>query len=124
MGIRAHEKSEIILDTGVVAYHSLRTMKLDQLLKTTPESLAKEQHDALKAHVLATLDEFRARIDAENYKGAEMLTYNSPAGDGWGSDDTCINFSYDGTNDTADLGAVLERLKALKELSSMKKGKS
>jgi hypothetical protein len=101
-------------------------MKLDQLLRTTPETLAKEQHDALKAHALSVLSDFSKRISEENYKGARMLTYTSPAGDCMGSDDTCIDFSYTETHDTSDLGDLLDKLEALKEMFNpkTKKGKA
>ena len=75
-------------------------MNLNELLKTTPESLARTQINALKEHVLNILEEFHVAIKEERFDDAKKMTFESPSGDAYGRDDTCINFSWEGKQDS------------------------
>lgn len=94
-------------------------MKIDlnKLMETTPQELAKVQHDALKQHVLAVLDNIRSLIQKENYtfildENREVILY-SPSGDGYGQHNHFINFGYQKDN-PLDIKEVVSQLNSLK----------
>jgi hypothetical protein len=95
-------------------------MNLEQLLKTTPETLAVEQHDALKAHVINVLESTLKAVKDEYYSAIQELTIDSPAGDGYGCDNNFINFGYE-DNKPLDICEVMERLIELKKIAKKKK---
>jgi hypothetical protein len=90
-------------------------MKLEQLLKTTPETLALEQHAALKAHVITVLKSTTKAVEGEHYIAVQKSTINSPAGDGYGCDNNFINFGYD-EKEPLDIYQLMERLIELKKI--------
>jgi hypothetical protein len=94
-------------------------MKLEQLLNTTPESLAHEQHAALKAHVIEKLETVLKAIKDENYKDIDKLISYSPAGDCMGGENHFIDFSFT-HKQPLDIAEVTERLVALKKISNRK----
>jgi uncharacterized protein (UPF0297 family) len=94
-------------------------MKLEQLLKTTPETLAIEQHDALKAHVINVLESTLQAVRDEYYNAIQKMTMDSPAGDGMGCDNNFINFGYE-DNKPLDIYEVMERLIELKKIAKKK----
>ena len=95
-------------------------MKLEQLLKTTPETLAVEQHDALKAHVITVLESTLQAVKDEYYIAIQELTIDSPAGDGMGYDNHSINFGYN-EKEPLDICDVMGRLIELKKIAKKKK---
>jgi hypothetical protein len=95
-------------------------MNLEQLLKTTPETLAVEQHDALKAHVINVLESTLKAVKDEYYSAIQELTIDSPAGDGYCCDNNFINFGYE-DNKPLDICEVMERLIELKKIAKKKK---
>jgi hypothetical protein len=95
-------------------------MKLEQLLKTTPETLAVEQHDALKAHVINVLELTLKAVKDEYYTAVNNFAQFSPAGDGMGCDNYFINFGYE-DNKPLDICDVMERLIELKKIAKKKK---
>lgn len=88
--------------------------ELDQLLATSPEDLAKLQHDELQNHTLNVLRTMSDYIKAGDYQAAEDMTFHSPAGDEMGCDNDCIQFTYDPEQDM-DILDVVERLGTLQE---------
>jgi len=96
-------------------------MKLEQLLKTTPETLAIEQHAALKAHVIKTLNTVLEAIENDAaYSVVEKLTSFSPAGDCMGVDNSFINFGFS-EKEPLDIMEVVGRLEELRTISKKKK---
>lgn len=95
-------------------------MKLNQLLQTTPETLAVEQHAALKEHVIKVLESTLNAVRDEYYKGIVELTIGSPAGDNYGVDISFINFGYE-DDMPLDICDVMERLIELKKIAKNKK---
>lgn len=96
-------------------------MKLEQLLKTTPETLAMEQYAALKEHVIKTLKKVLEAIENDTpYLDVEKLTSYSPAGDGMGLDNSFINFGFS-ENEPLDIMEVVDRLAELRTISKKKK---
>jgi hypothetical protein len=94
-------------------------MKLEQLLKTTPETLAVEQHAALKEHVIKVLESTLQAVKDEYYSAIQELTIDSPAGDGYGCNNNFINFGYN-EKDPLDICDVMERLIELKKIAKKK----
>jgi hypothetical protein len=95
-------------------------MKLEQLLKTTPETLAVEQHDALKAHVITVLESTLRAVKDEYYTAVNNFAQFSPAGDCMGCDNHFINFGYN-DKEPLDICDVMERLIELKKIAKKKK---
>ena len=96
-------------------------MKLEQLLKTTPETLAMEQYAALKEHVIKNLKTVLEAIeDDASYSVVEDLTSYSPAGDCMGLDNSFINFGFS-EKEPLDIMEVVGRLEELRTISKKKK---
>lgn len=87
--------------------------ELKNIMSITIENLAKTQHDALKRHVINVLDTVKKCIEKEQYDQIEDLTFESPAGDGWGLDNQVIDFSYkdDENMDITEVAWLLNNLK-------------
>jgi len=96
-------------------------MNLKKLLETKPETLAEEQHDALKEHVIIVLDKVMTAIKSENYDAVEAMTSSSPAGDGYGADNSFIEFEWEPTADGVDIADVAGTLRGLKSMSKKEK---
>ena len=60
-----------------------------------PRTLAREKYDTYKKYIAAKLDEVKEKVLEEKYDEIEKLTFFSPAGDGWGSDNNFIDFGFD-----------------------------
>lgn len=96
-------------------------MKLEQLLKTTPETLAMEQYAALKEHVIKTLNTvLKAIEDDAAYTVIEEMTSYSPSGDCMGLDNSFINFGFS-EKEPLDIMEVVGRLEELRTISKKKK---
>lgn len=96
----------------------IKGLSLNKLMEIDVETLKQAQHDALKGFVLSKLDEVKRLIEEERYEDVKLLTYNSPAGDGYGTDKDFIDFSYDedikNRNYGTDILEITEKLKGLK----------
>jgi len=90
-------------------------MKLDKLLDTTPEQLAKLQFDELKREAVETLRNVAELLDNEKFKEIEKMIEYSPAGDGMGCDNQYITFNHIHKS-MDDIGDVLNKLVELKKL--------
>jgi len=91
---------------------------LHDFMVATPQSLAKQQHDLLLAHTLSVLDRARDAIKCGKYDDVD--TFYSGSGDGYGSDNDCLQFSYtEGEN--KDILMTLNKLKELHDIAYPKK---
>jgi hypothetical protein len=103
-------------------------MELSELLDTSPETLAIAQKKALSAHVCARLSQIMDAIHQGRYDEVRKLTFESPAGDGMGSDNTCIDFApaqitkHGAYPDVWDIGVVLAKLQQLDEVIKASQG--
>lgn len=97
---------------------STRSVPLESLLETTPQSLAKLQHDELKKHAIAVLLRVADLIGDEKYDEVDSHTFYSPSGDGYGMDNNCIDFKVG--EDHKDILDIVEKLRTLKALSEIK----
>jgi homospermidine synthase len=68
---------------------------IQEIMSVSVNNLAEKQYEAYKSHVLTVLAEVAGFIKQDRYKDVEGRTFFSPAGDGYGSDNHCINFSWD-----------------------------
>lgn len=86
---------------------------LDDLLNIDIESLADAQYNALKKHVINKLNLIIELLEKDDLQGVANLLKFSADGDGWGSENYFIDFSY---NDryNRDLGDILEQMARLK----------
>lgn len=92
-------------------------MHLQELMSTQPEELAEKQHKHLKDHVIGTLKKAVMLIEDENYSEIDNMLFHSPAGDGYGFDNDCIDFRISGVSEPMDIGEVTDWLKKLKDKS-------
>lgn len=90
-------------------------MNLKEIMQTNPKTLAELQHRELKKHTLQILSIITDLIESENYNEIENYLFESPAGDGYGMDSSCIDFNY-GVNDIGmDIEEIVGRLQVLKK---------
>ena len=95
--------------------------KLQEIMekKYNPRDLAKQQHDALKQHILDTLDTIKNQVAVGNYEAViREHTFQSPSGDYTGMDSTVIDFGYDENN--MDIYEVLNHLAFLQNYANGK----
>lgn len=90
---------------------------IDQL-KLTPESLAKVQLDALKAHAVGILNTVSKFIQSEEWDKINSMLKKSPAGDGTGMDNCFIDFKFSGVDSGDDIYELTSKLKHLKSKAS------
>jgi hypothetical protein len=95
-------------------------MDLKTIMNTTPEALAKLQYKELKSFVLERLNEIVQLIKDDKYEKLDEFLFNSPAGDGYGMDNMCINFSYDALENRVDISEIVEKLTYLKSIMNRK----
>lgn len=61
----------------------------------SPKDIAKKKYEAYRKYVLQVLDNVKQEIERESFSNIEKHLFESPAGDGYGLDNHCIDF---GTN--------------------------
>lgn len=91
-------------------------MDLKKLLKITPETLAKEQHDALRDACIDRLESIIKLLRSGEYDKVNGMLGFSPAGDGHGTDNHYIDFEDllpDADQNGVDISTVLSKLKRL-----------
>ena len=81
-------------------------------MEYNPREIARKQYNTYKEYVVNHLKEIADAIDEGNYEDVlNEDTFRSPAGDGYGMDNTVINFSFD--NKPVDIEKALNRLSFL-----------
>lgn len=95
-------------------------MNLEELMKTTPETLANEQYSALSEHVRKVLRKIDQIVEYGTYKEMDALLFYSPSGDCMGSDNQCINFGYKKEKGSClDIAEVVGELIRLQKLAGL-----
>ncbi len=89
---------------------------LNKIMSLTVNNLAKEQHEALKKHVIKILHGVINDISHERYEDHSIPIGRSPAGDDHGIDNDFIDFSYN-FEDSIDISEALETLQHLKNVA-------
>lgn len=93
-------------------------MKIDDILKMKPETLAATQYEALKKHAITILKEVISDLSKDNLDGVMAQLSFSGAGDDMGDDNSYITFGGILGHEEADMSDVLERLGELQLLMS------
>jgi hypothetical protein len=92
-------------------------MDISELLATTPETLAEKQLAALRKAVVSRLAKLCEHISNGNWQAATELCAASPAGDGHGCDNLCVDFTAVlgpcNSGCPRDIGDVLGRMEQL-----------
>lgn len=91
-------------------------MKIDDILRMTPETLAKTQHASLTEHVVNILESVLENVKLGRWDEIENQTCFSAAGDGMGDDNQFISFGSIFGKDHADIADVTERLIELEKI--------
>lgn len=86
-------------------------------METKPETLARKQLDALKEYSVNILQNIQDLINAERFNEIDNFTFSSPAGDCMGSDNDCINFSFE-KGEYLDIKEMCEKMKHIKQLTN------
>lgn len=90
-------------------------MEIQEILKLTPEQLATTQLKELKLHVVTRLQKIIQNINNDQYDEVLSMTFESPAGDDMGMDNTCIDMAI--SDKLTDIGNVIDRMKELKGMT-------
>jgi hypothetical protein len=92
-------------------------MDITSLLKVNTRTLAQTQHEELRAHTITKLERVIEKLRSGLYDDVLAMCFNSPAGDGMGSDDLCLSFRevFDRDYDGVALGNVVEKLIELRK---------
>lgn len=86
---------------------------INEIMSLTVENLAERQLKALQRHALEVLKQVEEGIKECRF---DMFpSFESLAGDGYGEDNTCINFSYR-ENGCMDIFELLQELQKLEEV--------
>ena len=90
-------------------------MDIKELLNTRPEQLAEKQFVALKGYSIGMLKSVVKLLETEQFDEARKYLAESPAGDGYGLDNSYIDFNFIG-NGGDDISEVIDKLEQLKSL--------
>lgn len=94
-------------------------MDLKTLMETSPEDLAELQYNELKNHTIGILEQVKKQLYDDDFEQVKNNLVYSPAGDGYGSDNYFIDFSYSpqkGTNYSLDLMDIIDQLIRLNDI--------
>lgn len=90
---------------------------LQKIMGLSVQNLAKEQHTALKEHVIDTLKAVLKTIQDEKYEDIDNYLGYSGSGDDHGQENHYIDFSYD-PEESWDISQVVYELTKLKQAFS------
>lgn len=94
-------------------------MELNDILNLDIENLSNKQYDALKRHTIQKLEEVIGYLKLDDLQGVYNMLQFSPDGDGWGSENYFIDFSY--KEDSMDLNDILEIMAKLRNIEIKRK---
>jgi hypothetical protein len=86
---------------------------IQKIMGLSVQNLAKEQHTALKGHVVKVIKSVLKIIEDEKYEEVGNFLADSPSGDGYGCDNSYVDFSYE-KNTCLDIEEVVAKLISLK----------
>lgn len=91
--------------------------RLSDLMGANPNTIYKKQHAEFKKHVEGILAVALQDVQRGLYDLPHVETFESPAGDGMGMDNVCINFHYDleSPKNTMDIFEAMQLLKDLRD---------
>ena len=86
-------------------------MNINELLRTTPQTLADEQYKALLQDTLTVLDDLKSALNRRDWTAIDNMIDFSGSGDGYGNDNHFIAFAC---------GDILETVEKLQELDKIR----
>lgn len=88
------------------------------ILDVDINNLKQAKYKAMKEHIIGVLDKVKDLVEKGDYDGLDDVTFISTAGDGWGDENSCINFAWrDGKYmDIAEATHILMELDADKDI--------
>ncbi len=92
--------------------------KVVNLMSINADNLKEKQFNVLKEHGISLLRNIIGLINENKFEEIERYTFYSPAGDGMGSDNNCINFDYTDDQDGMDISSYVDLLISLKPKKS------
>lgn len=84
-----------------------------QLLEINADNLKQRQFEALKQHGIDLLLHIVDLLRKNDFEGIRKFTFYSPAGDGMGSDNNCLDFDWSGDHEGTDIDSYLDYLEGL-----------
>lgn len=83
------------------------------ILDVDIDNIRKAKYQAMKEHIISVLDKVKFIIEKGRYDDLEDIIFFSPEGDGYGSENYCINFAWrdDEDMDIKEAVTILEELK-------------
>lgn len=86
-------------------------MNVSEIMQIDVENLKEKQLEALKEHTVKILKDVIKCVENNEFEKIEKMTCYSPSGDGYGLDNSYINFAYD--NGELDIMQMVERMQCL-----------
>ena len=83
------------------------------ILDVDIDNIRKAKYQAMKEHIISVLDKVKFIIEKGRYDDLEDIIFFSPEGDGYGSENYCINFAWR-DNEDMDIKEVVTILEELK----------
>ena len=74
-----------------------------------PRKVAENKYEAYKKYILEIIEDVKECVEDLDLELLEKISFDSYAGDGYGDNNSCINFAYE-ENDKKDLHEALEYL--------------
>lgn len=90
-------------------------MDLNDVLNLDIKTLSNAQYEALKKHTIERLNKVINLLNEDKLQKIAYLLKFSDSGDGWGSENYFIDFSYN-DNECMDLGEILLKMAKLKNI--------
>lgn len=91
-------------------------MNLSDLLETSPETLAENQHDELSLFVISKLEEIIKLVKVKAYDDLQDKLVHSPAGDCMGCENDFIDFAWGSEVGPTDIGECITLLQSLSKI--------
>lgn len=84
---------------------------IKNIMELDLDNLKGRQRDALKIHALKVLKLVSNCIENNRFDELESMMFSSPAGDGYGVDNMCIQFGWG--DDNYDISEIVDKLRGL-----------
>ena len=74
-----------------------------------PRKIAENKYEAYKKYIIETIEKAKECVEALDLEFLAKMSFDSCAGDGYGDDNSCVNFAYN-EDEHKDLYEALEYL--------------
>ena len=93
----------------------MKNLDVAEILSIDANNLKQKQFEALKQHGIDVLTEIIDLLKKDKFDDIRQRTFYSPAGDGVGSNNNCIEFNWCNDKDSVDIDSYLDTLESLKK---------